>query len=140
MRGNRRVTMLAGGALLLLPLLSGCKFNTNLDNPAWAKLTLSASSTFPLELLLSQKFLVTETSVQLMESTTDTISVPFEKTYTLDSPARLYVQLTNVGQGSVSFRVRVVMEEKTWMNEDRTLGPGEKMEFVYRYDTPTPNY
>lgn len=139
MRGNRRLSTLAGGALLLLPFLSGCSLSTDLSNPEWARIILSADSNFSLELLMSQKFLVTEASVQLMESTTDTISVPFDKTYMLGSPARLYVQLTNVGQGSVSFHVKVVMEEKTWMDEDRALAPGEKMEFVYRYDMPTPN-
>jgi len=139
MRSKGWVSTLARGGVLLLPFLSGCSMGTDLSNPEWVRVVLSSDSTFSLELLTSQKFLVTEASVQLMESTTDTISVPYDKTYTLGAPARIYIRLGNVGQQSVSFRCKIVMEEKTWMDEDKTLAPGEQVEFVYRYDMPTPN-
>ena len=139
MRNKKHLCTRALGALLLLPFLSGCSMATDLSNPEWARIVLSASSTFSLELLTSQKFLVTESAVSLMESSTDTVTVPFDKTYALEAPARFYVQVTNVTQQTVSFHLKVLLEDRTWVDEDRTVASGEKVEFVYRYDMPTPN-
>jgi hypothetical protein len=136
---REHISRLCRGALILLPFLSGCGLGTDVSAPEWAKVVLTASSPISLEVLTSQKFLVSEGSVQLMESSTETVSLPFQKTYTLGSPARIFIRVTNATQQTVSFRFKVLMEDRVWMDEDETLAPGEKAEFVYRYDEPTPN-
>lgn len=139
MRRSTCITTLARRAVLLLPFLSGCSMGTNLDSPDWARVVLTAPSSLSLELLISQKFLVTEGSVQLMESTTGTVTVPFDKTYTLDAPARFFIRVTNTTQQTVTFHLKVLMEDRVWMDEDEEVAAGERVEFVYRYDQPTPN-
>jgi len=136
MRGTRHISMRARGALLLLPFLAGCSLGTDVSRPEWARVVLTASTSMRLELVTSQRFLVTEGSVQLLESTTDTVSVPFEKTYVLVAPSRFFIRAGNPTQQTVSFRFRVLMEDRVWVDEDETLAPGEKAEFIYRYDEP----
>ncbi|NJD19900.1 MAG: hypothetical protein FIA95_11550 [Gemmatimonadetes bacterium] len=134
---RRHISNLCRGALILLPFLSGCMLGTDVSAPEWATVVLTASSPLSLEVLTSQKFLVTEGSVQLMDSSTETVSLPFQKTYTLASPARLFIRVTNATQQTVSFHFKVLMEDRTWMDDDKALPPGDKAEFVYRYDEPT---
>ncbi|MDP2955415.1 MAG: hypothetical protein Q8N53_03260 [Longimicrobiales bacterium] len=136
MRAKTYVSALARGAWLLLPFLSGCSMGTNLDRPEWARVILTAPSALSVELLVSQKFLVTEGSVQLIESTTDTVTLPFDKTYTLGAPPRFYFWVRNTTQQSVSLHMKVLLEERTWADEDKVVAPGEKVEFIYRYDEP----
>lgn len=136
MRSTRHISMLARGALLLLPFLGGCSLGTDVDRPEWARIIITASSPLRLELVISQKFLVTEGSVQLIEATTDTISVPFDERYTLVAPSRFFVRAANPTQQTVSFHLKILMEERVWVDDDEIVAPGEKVEFVYRYDEP----
>jgi hypothetical protein len=89
-----------------------------------------------MELLVSQNFLVSEEAVQLIDFTVDTVSVPFDQTYGLGAPARFYVQAKNISEQTIIVRFKVVLEPRTWMDENKTLAPGEKAEFVYRYNEP----
>lgn len=139
MRRLAYTTMLARGALVFALAPAACSLGNDLQSPGWARVVLSAPSPMRLELLTTQRFLVTEGSVQVMDADTDTVSVPFEEHYTLGAPARFYVRIGNITEQSVSFRVRVYLEERIWMDEDKTVAPGDKVEFVYRYDMPTPN-
>ncbi len=137
MRGVMYIPTLARGAWLLLPFLSGCSMPSELGRPEWARVVLSAPAAVSLELLISQNFLVTEESVQLIDSTTDTVTVPFDERYSLGAPARFLVRARNVSQQTVSFRFKVFLEARSWMDEDKTLAPGEEAQFVYRYTEPT---
>ena len=127
-----------GAFLLLTPLtvLPGCGLGTDVSKPEWAKVVLTASKPVNLQLLTSKNFLVTEASVQLVDSSTVQIVTPFEETYTLGSPARIFLRVTNNNQQTVTFNFQVFMEDRNWMNEDEIVAPGEKVEFVYRYDEP----
>jgi hypothetical protein len=127
------------GTVALLPVLGACSLGTDPSSPEWARVVVTATSTFRVERVVSQRFLVTEGSVQLMEATVDSVSVPFEKRYTLSTPARFFVRITNTSQQTVTLNMEVFLEERSWMDDEKTLPPGEKVEFVYRYDMPTPN-
>ena len=131
---RRRISVAVGGAWLLFPILWGCGLGTDISKPEWARVLLTADVPLTLEVLTSQRFLVTEASVQLMDSTTETVTLPFDKTYTLGSPARIYVRVTNTSQDTVAFNFRVYMEDRSWLNDDDVVAPGDKVEFVYRYD------
>ncbi len=135
MRSAKPLSTLALGALLA-PLLAGCTSPSELGRPEWARVVLTSSAALSMELLVSQNFLVSEQSVQLIDFTVDTVSVPFDKTYDLGAPARFYVQAKNLSEQTIIVRFKVVLEPRTWMDENKTLAPGEKAEFVYRYNEP----
>ena len=126
----------AAVAVLLLLGLVACSSVTDLRRPKTARVVLSGSPPATLELLTTQDFLVTEGSVQLFDTSTDTVSVPFDRTFSLGVPARFYGQITNVATQGASITMKIFIAERTWYNEQKSLAPGESAEFVYRYDEP----
>jgi len=126
------------GASVLLLMVSGCGiFDTVSREPERARLTVDQSDTPSLELSTSLNFLVTEgNNISFEELNVDTVSVPFNQEYDIRNHLRFYVQATNVQTEDISFRMKVVIDAKTFYNEQKTLEPGETAQFLYRYQAP----
>jgi hypothetical protein len=127
-----------GGALVLLLTVGGCGIlETESGRPDRARLTLDDASTTSLEVQTSLNFLVTEgNTINFEDLNVDTVAVPFDQTYDIGQYARFYVLVTNVEDGTVSFRMKVSIDGENWYNEQKTLEPEETANFVYRYREP----
>ncbi len=126
------------GASVLLLMVSGCGiFDTVSGEPERARLTVDQSDTPSVELSISLNFLVTEgNNISFQELNVDTVSVPFNQEYDIRNHLRFYVQATNVETEDITFRMKVMIDAKTFYNEQKTLEPGETAQFLYRYQAP----
>jgi hypothetical protein len=136
-RWGRASWLVAGvaGVVLLLGTVA-CSSVTDLRRPKTARVILSGPPSTTLQLTTTANFLVTEGSVQLIGPSTDTVTVPFDQVYPLGSPARFYVQATNLASQAVTITMKVFIDERTWYNEQKSLAPDESVELIYRYDEP----
>lgn len=126
------------GASALFLFIAGCSaFESVSGEPERAYLTVDQSSSPTLELTTSLNFLVTQGNVLSFEDlSVDTVSVPFNQEYDIREHLRFYVLATNIEDQTISFRMRVRVDDRTWYNEEKSLEPGETAQFVYRYSAP----
>lgn len=121
--------------ILATVLLAGCIFSTDQGRPDRARLTLEGGAS-SMELIVSTDFLVVDGSVSFQRADTTVVSLPFNETYSLAQPARIYIRAINIQDQTESFGMKVWIDGESWYNESRPLEPDEAFEFLYRYNEP----
>ena len=124
------------GALLLLTV-TGCSLSTDLGRPEKARVKLEGPPAASMLMVTSTSFLVTEEgNVSFVTADTTEISPPYEESFDLGVPARLYFKAVNSASESQDFSLKVWVGGKSWYNESKVLAPEEAFEFIYRYNEP----
>lgn len=124
------------GALLLLTV-TGCSLSTDLGRPEKARVKLEGPPAASMLMVTSTSFLVTEEgNVSFVTADTTEIFPPFEESYDLGVPARLYFKAVNSAAESQDFSLKVWVGGQSWYNESKVLAPEEAFEFIYRYNEP----
>jgi hypothetical protein len=126
------------GASALVLLLTGCGiFESVKKEPKQASLSIDQINGPSVEVTTSIDFLVTQGNrINFEEISVDTISAELNRDYDIRDNLRFYVLATNVLEQTVSFRMRVWIDDKSWYNEEKTLAEGETAQFIYRYSSP----
>ena len=135
--GNRRKMRSRVWAAIFAPvLLAGCIFSSDQGRPDRARLNLEGGASSSMELIVSTDFLVVDGSVSFQRADTAMVSVPFNETYSLAQPARIYIRAVNIQTQTEVFGMKVWIDGESWYDESRSLEPGEAFEFLYRYNEP----
>jgi hypothetical protein len=133
---NRVVQLLVASVLLFV--LAGCGiFESVRRDPKQAQLSIDQLDGPSVEVTTSVDFLVTQGNrISFEDMTVETITADINRTYDIRERLRFYVLAENVLEETVTFRMRVWIDDKSWYNEVKTLTEGETAQFIYRYSEP----
>ena len=126
------------GASVLLYTLTGCGiFESVTKEPKQARLSIDQISGPSVEVSTSIDFIVVQGNrFAFEELVVDTIAAEISRNFDISDNLRFYTLATNIHAETISFRMRIWIDDKSWYNEVKTLTEGETAQFVYRYQAP----
>jgi hypothetical protein len=134
--GGRRLHRLMG-IVVLAVILQACSDITSSGRPGNARFRLEGTEDTGMTLMTSQNFYVGQDGgLDFQSLDTVTVTVPYDETVPLGSPARFYISAANAEGEPMVFTMKVWIGGESWYNETRILEPGDDFEFVYRYNEP----
>ena len=104
-----------------------------LDPPTSAFYRLTSDK--PVQLITSTEFVVGGTDVALYKADTVTVSTK-EATVALPSQPRFFIRAL-AREATTSIQLKVDVGDKNWYDATRTIGPPDKLEFIYGYTGAT---
>lgn len=133
-------------------LLAGCDALTLDREPEVALVELDSPDVSRITLVTSQWFIEVEDPdceipgdpgcprrIQLVEADTNSVSLPFEKSYPFDFRLQFYAEAFTDPPVEASVSMKVHLDDEEWYNDSRVLlamnddGEQEKMTFQYQY-------
>jgi hypothetical protein len=134
--GGRRLHRLVGIVALAM-ILQACSDITSSGRPGKARFRLEGTEDTGMTLMTSQNFYVGQDGgLDFQSLDTMAVTVPYDETVPLGSPARFYISAANAEGEAMVFTMKVWIGGESWYNETRILEPGDDFEFVYRYNEP----
>lgn len=125
------------GILVLGVFLQACSDITSSGRPGKARFLLEGTEDTGMTVMTSQNFFVGQDGgLDFQSLDTLSVTVPYDETVLLGSPARFYISAANAEGESMVFTMKVWIGGEPWYNETRILEPGDDFEFVYRYNEP----
>ena len=147
-----RRTLMVTLSVCALPLLGACEWLTGVNEPDELDLTIESSDVDQVTLVTSTYFLmvpdpecpdVCESIVQLVESDTTVVSLPFERTYPFTSRQQYFVETWPPDGETATLSMLVTIDGKVWYDDFRELLPAgnegerETLRFVYSFNELT---
>lgn len=89
-------------------------------------------------MVTSTLFAVQGAGVELLTADSQTVILPFDRVFDLETTHRFYVLARPDSIGAPSLHMRVWIDGKPWYDEVRVFGADslEGLEFIYRYSGP----
>lgn len=136
------------GTIAVVAGLAGCESLTLRREPETARIKIESTDVSQVTLITSQRFIQVEDEecgpqcpkeVQLLVADTADVSLPFERTYSLNSRLQFFAETFPVVREEAELSMLAHVDDREWFNSSRTLQPEdedglqETLRFVYQY-------